>query len=361
MSTPRTHSQLIRIAVVGIVLLTLLFAVAVNFQQLPLVGAGTEYRAELSDAAGLVSGEEVRVAGIKVGTVTGIKLGHAKVIVTFTVKDVDLGRSTTASIEVKTLLGQHYLGVTPLGGGKLDSGALIPLSRTTTPVNIVPAFQRLTTTSEDIDTAEVAKAFDVLSTTLTRTAPEMTQTLRGLSRLSRSVTVRDAAIRELFARASQVSGVVADRDQEIAQLLTDTNTVLAELDKRRETITSIIDGTVSLAKQLGGLVQDNRATLAPALAKLNGVLAVLRSNRANIDQAIRVGNVYAREFTNVGGSGRFFDTTIKAPHGFALCSNGDLPANLNGVLGPILSQLNGAVNNSNKPCLPLGPAPGGTP
>lgn len=361
MSAPRNDQQLLRIAVVGIAALTLLFGLAINFQRLPLVGGGTEYQAEFTDAAGLVSGEEVRVAGIKVGTVTGIRLGSgkpARVVVTFTVKGVDLGRSTKAGIEVKTLLGQHYLGVTPLGSGKLDKGGLIPLARTSTPVNIVPVFQQLTTTSEDINTAEVAKAFDVLSTTLTRTAPEMTQTLRGLSRLSHSVTVRDAEIRELFLRTSQVSGVVADRDRDIAQLLTDTNTVLAELDRRRETITSIIDGTVSLARELSGLVKDNRATLAPALAKLNGVLAVLRSNRANLDSAIRVAAVYGREFVNVGGSGRFFDTTIKAPHGFAVCPNGDLPAGLDGILGPILSQLNSSVNNSNKPCLPVGPAAG---
>jgi phospholipid/cholesterol/gamma-HCH transport system substrate-binding protein len=361
MSVPRTDQQLVRIAVIGIAVLILLLAVAVNFQRLPLVGGGTEYRAEFTDASGLVSGEEVRVAGIKVGTVTGIKLGSgrpARVVVTFTVKGVDLGRASTAGIEVKTLLGQHYLSVTPTGSGKLSADAVIPLSRTTTPVNLVPAFQRLTTTSEDIDTAEVAKAFDVLSTTLTRTAPEMTQTLRGLSRLSRSVTVRDSEIRELFERASQVSGVVADRDRDIARLLTDTNTVLAELDRRRETITSIIHGTAALARQLSGLVEDNRATLAPALAKLNSVLAVLRNNRANLDQAIRVAAVYGREFVNVGGSGRFFDTTIKAPHGMALCPNGDLPAGLDGILGTILSQANSAVNHSDKPCLPIGPAAG---
>ncbi|MFL6108502.1 MAG: MCE family protein [Marmoricola sp.] len=366
MSVPRNDSQLVRIAVIGIGVLTLLFGVAINFQRLPLVGGGSEYRAEFTDAAGLVPGEEVRVAGIKVGTVTGIKLGTgrpARIVVTFTVKGVDLGRSTTAGIEVKTLLGQHYLGVTPLGGGKLDKGALIPLSRTTTPVNIVPVFQRLTTTSQEIDIDGVAKAFDVLATTLTRTAPEMTQTLRGLSRLSKSVTVRDSEIRELFERASQVSGVVADRDRDIAQLLTATNTVLAELDRRQQTITSIIDGTGALARQLSGLVNDNKAQLAPALAKLNGVLAVLRSNRSNLDQALRVAAVYGREFVNVGGSGRFFDTTIKAPHGFALCpaNGGGLTSPVAGILGTVLSQLNGAVNNSDKPCLPLGPATGAKP
>ncbi|MCW2787101.1 MAG: hypothetical protein JWP74_3618 [Marmoricola sp.] len=361
-ATERTDSQHVRIAVIGMVLIAVVLGLAINFQRLPLIGSGTEYRADFTDASGLVSGEEVRVAGIKVGTVTSIKLAtgrdRARAIVTFTVKGVDLGRSTTAGIEVKTLLGQHYLSVTPSGGGKLGKDAVIPLARTTTPVNIVPAFQQLTTETQQINTGEVAKAFDVLATTLSKTAPQMTQTLRGLSRLSESVTVRDEQIHELFERTSQVSGVVADRDKDIAQLLTDTNTVLAELDRRRETITHIIDGTGALARQLSGLVKDNRGTIGPALRKLNGVLAVLRSNRANLDQTIRVAAVYGREFVNVGGSGNFFDTTIKAPHGLALCTNGDgnLPIGLGAILNPILSALNKSVNNSDKPCLPVGPA-----
>ena len=356
MSTDRTDSQKIRIAIIGIALLSVLFLLAVNFQRLPFVGAGATYRAEFTDASGLVPGEEVRVAGLKVGTVTDIDLGHAKVVVTFTVKGVDLGRSTTAGIEVKTLLGQHFLSVTPSGGGKLDEGATIPLARTATPVNIVPAFQQLATEAQDIDTDQVAKAFDALSVTLKRTAPEMTQTLRGLSRISKSVTTRDSEIRALFERTSQVSGLVADRDADIAQLLTDTDTVLAELDRRRDAITRIIDGTGALARELSGLVKDNRAQLRPTLTKLNDVLAVLRKNRTNIDQALRVGAVYGREFINVGGSGRWFDASIKVPQGISLCNTGGLVGGLDQLIGGILSTINQNLNGSDKPCLPLGPA-----
>ncbi len=365
MSTPRTDNQLIRIAILGIAVLTIGFTLAINFQRLPLVGGGAEYRAEFTDASGLVPGEEVRVAGIKVGQVTAIELGQARAVVRFRIKGVDLGNATTAGIEVKTLLGQHFLSLDPAGSGKLADDAVIPLSRTSTPVNIVPAFQRLTTQTQEIDTEQVAAAFDALSETLTRTAPEMTETLRGLSRISRSVSVRDQEIRELFARTSFVSGVVAERDADIARLLTDTNTVLAELDRRRETITRIIAGTSNLARQLGGLVSDNEDQLKPALTKLNGVLAVLRKNRSNIDQAIKVGAVYGREFANVGGSGRFFDSSIKTPQGIAVCttdtSGGDLPPGIGTLLDSVLSQLNQNVNDSDKPCLPLGPATPGAP
>ncbi len=356
MSVARTDSQLVRIAVIGLALMAIAFTLAINFQRLPLVGGGAGYQAEFTDASGLVPGEEVRVAGIKVGTVTDIELGHARAVVSFTVKGVDLGTSTTAGIEVKTLLGQHYLSVTPAGGGKLDEGAVIPLERTSTPVNIVPAFQQLATQAGEIDTEQVAAAFDALSETLSTTAPEMTQTLRGLSRISRAVTTRDAQIRALFDRTSFVSGVVAERDQDIARLLTDTSTVLAELDRRRDTITRIIDGTGALSRQLTGLVHDNEGQLGPTLTTLNRVLAVLRKNRANLDEAIRVGAVYGREFSNVGGSGRWFDASIKVPQGIGVCTTPGLPGPISSLIGGILGQLNQTVNGSDKPCLPLGPA-----
>jgi len=344
------------IAVNGLTLIVVLMAAAMNFNRLPLV-SGTTYRAQFSDASGLVKGEEVRIAGIKVGAVTDIRLDESLVEVEFTVKDVDLGRDTTAAIEVKTLLGQHYLSVTPAGSGKLEEGSVIPVERTSTPLNIVPAFLRLTEQTQAIDTDQVAQAFDALSSVLRTTAPELRGTLRGLSRLSHAVTTRDDEIRELFAHAENVTGVVAARDQEITQLVGASNNVLEVLSSRRETIARIIQGTSELSVQLRGLVADNARELKPALTKLNTVLEVLRRNKTQLDEILKWGTVYAREFTNVGGSGHWFDASIKVPRGFAVCNNDNLA--LGGFLAPILSQINQAVNGSTAPCLPLGPATGG--
>ncbi|MET3961671.1 phospholipid/cholesterol/gamma-HCH transport system substrate-binding protein [Marmoricola sp. OAE513] len=353
-----SEQRKVRIAVIGLVGMLVAVLVTMNLQRLPFVGGGSTYRAEFADASGLVEGEEVRVAGIKVGQVTGIELGRGKVVVSFRVKGVDLGRRTTASIEVKTLLGQHYLSLDPQGGGDLGT---IPLARTTTPINIVPAFQQLSSQVRDIDTAQVADAFDALTETLSSTAPQMKGTLQGLARLSRTITSRDDQVAELFARAQDVSKVVAARDEEIGDLLSDTATVLGILDQRRATIRQIIEGTMSLSRELTGLVKDNRATLKPVLAKLNRVLTVLRQNDKNIDEIIRYTSIYGREFTNVGGSGHFFDATVKAPAGAGLCATPNGAAGpLLSLLSPILTQVNEQVNGTSQPCLPLGPA-GGTP
>ncbi len=356
---PASERNPVVLAVLGLTLIALVLALAMNFQRLPLVGGGTTYRAEFADASGLVKGEEVRVAGIKVGAVTRITLVGSHVEVEFLIEGVELGDRTTASIEIKTLLGQHYLSLSPAGSDNLDADDVIPLERTSTPLDIVPAFQQLTEQTQEIDTAQVADAFDAISSVLETTAPELTGTLTGLSRLSRAVSSRDDQIRELFARAGRVTGVVAARDKEIGELLRASNSVLDVLARRRDTIARIIDGTSTLARQVRGLVEDNEATLGPVLTDLNQVLAVLRDNRDQLDETLRWTAVYAREFTNVGGSGHWFDASVKAPRGLAVCNN-DTSA-LGQLLGAALSRANLALNGSNTPCLPLGPAPGETP
>jgi len=344
------------LAVNGLVAIALVLAVAASWRRLPFVDSSVAYRAEFADASGLVPGEEVRVSGVKVGTVRTIELAGDHVVVGFDVSDVVLGDRTEAGIEVKTLLGQHYLSVTPVGEDPLPEDALIPLDRTTTPMNIVPAFDRLSGQVARTDTDQVAAAFDALSATLRRTAPEMGSALTGLSRLSRTVTRHDDQIAELFDRADRVTGVVSDRDQELGQLLTASQQVLATLDQRRAVIRGIIRDTAALATQLRGLVDDNEAVLRPALRDLATVTRVLRRSERQLDQTLTYAAPYAREFTNVGGSGEWFDATMKFPRGFALCGTGDSTDPTGGLLDGLLSASNGAVNGSDQPCLPLGPA-----
>ncbi len=343
----------VRFALAGFVVMAAAMALAMNFQRLPAFGADETYHAEFSDAAGLQVGEEVRVAGVKVGKVTEIALDGNQVVVSFTVSDVDLGTSTTASIEIKTLLGQHYLNVTPAGASDLESGSTIPLARTTTPMNLVPAFQQLTTTVQELDTEQVAEAFDALAETLDATAPEVSDTLRGLTRLSRAVSTRDEQIRELLDQASHVSGVVAARDRELGELLRGSDQILQTLVERRQLINRLITGTRDLAVEVSGLVDDNEAALAGTLGKLDQVLQILRDNRTNIDDVMKYGSVYAREFTNVGGSGEWFDATVKAPRDAAVCMTQSSDDALAELLGPALSAL-----GNGQPCLPLAPPSG---
>lgn len=358
MSRVRTERDLVRFALVGAAVLVVVFMAALNWQRLPLLGGGgSSYTAEFADASGLVAGEDVRVAGVKVGKVTDIELGHGKVLVGFDVDDVAVGDRSTARIEIKTLLGQHYMSLVPKGR-PLDGGAVIPLARTSTPVDIVPTLNQLGEDGTKLDTVKIAEAFESLSTVLDKTAPQLRPTLTSLTSISRAVNDRDDQIRELFANTRTVSGMVAARDGDLQSLLRSSSKVLTMLDDRKQVLDRLITGTELLARQVRGIVTDNQQLLAPTLRRLDAVLKVLRADRKQIDDIFDYGSEYARSFTSVGGSGRWFDASVAVPEGFALCA-APTQDDLGTLLSGLLSQMNKAVNKSGKPCLPLGPATGG--
>src|SRR5207237_8635802 len=126
----------VRTAVAGLAGLALGVVTALKARSLPVIGDGTTYSAEFSEAAGLAEGNDVRIAGVEVGHVSDVRLRGDHVLVSFRVKGAWLGDATGAAIRLKTVLGQQYLALDPQGAGTLDPGPPTPRSRTAAPYHI---------------------------------------------------------------------------------------------------------------------------------------------------------------------------------------------------------------------------------
>lgn len=298
------------IAIVGITLMVLGTLAALNVDDLPLIGGGTTYRAEFSEAAGLEPDDEVRIAGVKVGEVTDIELDGAKVLVSFKVSDAWLGDRTTAAIKIKTLLGRKYLSLDPMGENTLDPDDTIPLERTAAPYDVIEAFRGLSETVDEIDVDQLAHSFDVLSQTFADTPDDVRGALDGLSKLSDTIASRDAQLAELLDGTRQVSQTLADRDDELATLIEDGSALLEELSAREEAIRALLNGTRELSAQLRGLVDDNDEQLDPVLEQLDKLTDMLERNQESLAEGIENFAPFVRVFNNTIGSGRWFDNYI---------------------------------------------------
>jgi phospholipid/cholesterol/gamma-HCH transport system substrate-binding protein len=298
------------LAVTGLVALLLVTTLAFNAPA--ILGGGTTYRAEFAEAAGLQDDDLVTVAGVEVGRVDAVELAGDRVLVTFTVEDAWVGDETAASIEIKTLLGAKYLALDPRGQAELDPERPIPLDRTASPFDVVEAFNGLSSSIDALDTDQLAASLTTLADTFRETSPEVRGALEGLSRLSRTIASRDEELRRLLAGTENLAGVLADRNAEVERLLGDGNLLLAEVQRRRDAISALLDGTRELAEQLRGLVADNRDELQPTLEALDQVLAVLQRNADQLEDALRLQAVFVRLFANALGNGRWFDNYVCA-------------------------------------------------
>ncbi|MQA12103.1 MAG: MCE family protein [Pseudonocardiaceae bacterium] len=298
----------IPIAIAGIVLLGLAFTAAMYSDDLPVIGGGTTYTAEFSEAAGIQPDNEVRVAGVKVGKVSDVDLENGKVIVSFKVKDAWVGDRTRAAIKIKTLLGQKFLALTPEGEDTLDPSKPIPLRHTTAPYDVLEAFRGLSSTVDEIDTNQLAKSFETMSDTFANTPDDVRGALGGLSQLSKTISSRDQQLATLLNNTKRISKTLADRNGEVQKLIKDGNLLLEEIGRREQAISTLLAGTQTLSRELRGLVKDNEAQLGPVLDQLDQLTGMLSRNQQSLRDGLKNLAPFARVFTNTLGNGRWFDS-----------------------------------------------------
>lgn len=301
------------VGLVSLVLVSLAIVTAYQAEEIPILNDRTSYAAHFAESAGLAEGDDVQLAGVKVGDVDEVVLDGTHVRATFSLDGIDtsrIGDRTRASIEIKTLLGDKYLALDPKGDAPQDPNEPIPVKRTETPFELQDAFEQLSGTVEDIDTDQLAKSFDVVADTFADTPKPMTEALQGLSSLSETVSSRDKELGRLLSNTRKITGTLSSRNQQLRKVINDGNSLLTELQNRRQAINRLLVGTRQVSQQLSGVVDDNREQLQPALRELGKVTTVLQRNQNNLDRSLKLLAPFTRLGTNVTGNGRWFDGYI---------------------------------------------------
>ena len=312
MSVPFRERNPVVIGAISLAVIALLIMAAFRAQDLPLIGGGDTYYAAFSESGGLKADDEVRIAGVRVGKVESVALEGDHVKVTFRVKtDSGFGEETHAAIKVKTLLGAMYLALEPAGDGQLAKGAEIPIERTASPYDVVDAFSGLASTSERIDTGQLAQSLTTLADLTRNTPEEFRSALDGVSRLSSTIASRDTQIDSLLTNLDRVSTVLNDRDADIVGLMKDSDVLFRALVARRDAVHNLLVSTSTLSKELTALIQQSRDDLKPALEHLANVVAVLNKNEDNLDNSLRLMAPFYRVFASTLGNGPWFDTYIQ--------------------------------------------------
>ena len=255
-------------------------------------GSTKTYRAEFVDATGLVKGDDVRIAGVKVGSVKSISIvDRTRAMVTFDVQsDTSLMRSTHADIRYRNLVGQRYVALTNEIGstGVLPAGATIPVSQTSPALDLTvlfngfkPLFQALSPSDVNELSYEIIQVFQgqggTLDGMLAHTA-SITQTLAD----------RDQVIGQLITNLNSVLEHVGRRNRQLNHLITTFQQFVGGLKKDRGAILGSLDQISDLSVQTADLVSGIRAPFVSDIHHLRGFAANLDKGRPEIDRALQV-------------------------------------------------------------------------
>jgi phospholipid/cholesterol/gamma-HCH transport system substrate-binding protein len=298
----------LRTGIFGVVLVLCVVLVSFGYTNLPFWPQGRPYDAYFSDAGGIVPGNDVYVSGIKVGHVRSVALAGDTAKINFTVdRHIAVGDQSLVSIRTDTILGERSIAVTPAGQG---TATTIPLSRTTTPYTLNTALQDLGRNAGELNKGEFEKSLQVLTDALHDATPQLRGALDGVTALSRTLNSRDQALADLLVHAKSVTSVLAQRADQVNQLVLDGNQLFAALDERRAALSQLIGGIDDVSQQISGFVADNRKEFGPALTKLNLVLDNLNERRDHISEALKRLPPYATALGEVVASGPGFELNI---------------------------------------------------
>jgi len=205
------------------------------------------FSAVFTDAANVVPGDEVRMAGVRVGTVKGVHLyDNREAKVDFTVADtVAMTDTTHVEVRYRNLIGQRYLAVVEQPGGQpLASGTTIPASRTKPALNLTTLFNGFRPLLSGLNPSDVNQL-----------SYELVQVLQG----------EGGTIDSLFRRVGSLTNSLADRDALIGRVIDDLNSTLGPIANHDQQLNALVG---NLASFLGGLSQD-RGAIGSALVSID--------------------------------------------------------------------------------------------
>jgi len=274
---------------------------------------GTGYRAEFTHASGIKIGDEVRVAGIESGSVTGIELDHGVAVVKFDLDgDVTLHADTEARVKLASMLGTTYLELTTGSGPALKGGATITTAHTAPSYTVSDVFTRSNDTLHALDLDAIDQAISTLSTELDQD-PKLTQrTLENTTALAKLIGEKDVQIDRLLDYTRQVTGVVRDQQGELDRLLGNAEQVAALVQRRRDTIARLVQNGKQVLTEVDQMADRNDKTMRTLLKQFDETLEVLQEHSDDLATTLQRSAPFARYFANATGNGPWLE--VGAPY-----------------------------------------------
>jgi phospholipid/cholesterol/gamma-HCH transport system substrate-binding protein len=297
------------IGILSIIGITIGMGLAFSIDKLPFVKQAYEIKAQFANAAGLNPENQVRVAGIKVGTVKSLELQKDRVLVTMEIDNgVEIPDDTIAEIKLATILGTKFVQIRGKGSEPyLADGDTIPLERTAVPYEIYQASNEGTGVLEGLDGPALNNMLRELGNLVDITRDELGAALSGLNDLGTSLNSKQDELRSLLSETDELTAFLADEGDEIVQLVDASNVVLQTLVEERDEIQSLLDTTQFTAKELTEVLKTNRGNVEAIITRLSKTLDVLADNVEALDVALAYSGSSSRYFAKVFSQGRWGD------------------------------------------------------
>ena len=275
----------------GIFLVVTVLATTVLGVTIANVGMGEKvtYTARFTDATSLNPGDDVRMAGVRIGEVAEVEVADRRFAdVTFAVDARrPLSRHVSAAIRYRNMVGQRYLsldqGAQPMDG-TLEAGARIPLERTRPAVDLTAMFNGFKPLFQALSPQDVNQLSFEIVQVLQGEGGTVDSVLRHTASLTSTLAERDRVIGEVVTNLNKVLDTINGKGDQLGTLVTTTQQLVQGLAADAEPIGEAIGGMGELSSSTAALLAEGRQPLRDDITALGDLSKGLADNTPTFER-----------------------------------------------------------------------------
>lgn len=315
---------LLKMGVFAVVTVLLTYVLGVTIAGVSL-GETAPYTAIFTDASGLRGGNDVRISGVKVGTVSSVEVhGRTSAEVHFALEaDRRLPAGITATVKYKNLVGQRYLSLDASTGDpneQLRPGGVIPASRTQPALNLTTLFNGFKPLFQALKPKQVNTLSYEIIRVLQGEGGTVADILAHTASFTTTIAKKDKVIGEVIGNLNRVLDTVNARGGELSHLIDGLQRLVSGLSAQRKPIGDAISALDELTHTTAGLVDDAREPLASDIEGLGDLAGNLAQQGPLLKKILHNAPRRLKAFTRTVSYGSWFNyflCSIDATIGYA--------------------------------------------
>lgn len=243
--------------------------------------------ARFDDVSGLLEGDDVRVAGIPVGRVTGVDVDKGEAVVRMRVdRSVDLPADSSAAIRWRNLIGQRYVSLRPGSQTSLVVDGT-ELETTDDVVDLGRIVNQLAPLAQSVGPEQVNRILTGLVVAFEGNESAFDGLVADLTSLSAMLADRDALLGQMQVDFATISDTLAERDQQIAAMVGNLASVADTLDATDQLLARGLEEFGSFAAGADALLTRSSTDLGSVLERLPVITGAVAQDLDIVERAIR--------------------------------------------------------------------------
>lgn len=306
----KKNRTLIYVSIFTVVMLMVAAGLVVVFGQFRFA-AGNTFHATFTEASRLKSGQDVRIAGVPVGSVKGVDLNPDNTVdVTFDVDNrYQIYTSTRALVRYENLVGDRYLEIASGPGDlrKLPAGGTIAQENTQPALDLDALLGGLRPVLKGLDGAKVNEVSNAVIELLQGQGGALSNLLASTSSFTQDLAARDELIGTVIDDLNTVLGTVDEKGAQFDASVDQLQQLITGLAENRDPIAGAIPPLASAATDLTELLEGSRRPVQGVIENIRPLAQRLDERKDDVNKTLEpLAENYLR-LNALGAYGSFFN------------------------------------------------------